>query len=77
LNASLLFLPGSKNFPQLFAGKIDFGIFLLVMFVLGEFDIVANFERLYDLQFWTMMTIGGIFGVAIAIASTLQIKYTR
>jgi len=51
-------------------------IFLVVIILSGETTEVLNFEQLYNSRFWFMMTLGGLFGVAIAIVTTLQIKFT-
>jgi len=51
-------------------------LFVPVMLFLGEFGTVMEFSKLGNLKFWSMMTLGGLFGVAIAIVTTLQIKFT-
>lgn len=51
-------------------------LFMPAMTIMGEVTEIVQFPKLWDLGFWFMMTLGGIFGVAIAIVTTLQIKYT-
>jgi len=51
-------------------------LFLPLMLLFGEFPVVAQFTHLTSLQFWTMMTVGGIFGFAIGYVTGLQIKVT-
>jgi len=51
-------------------------LFMPVMLLLGEVGTVLEFPKLMSLTFWFMMSLAGIFGVAIAIATTLQIKFT-
>jgi len=51
-------------------------LFMPIMLLLGEHGVVLDFPKLWDLKFWSMMTLGGLFGVAIAIVTTLQIKFT-
>ena len=38
---------------------------------------VLQFTHLTSLQFWTMMTVGGIFGFAIGYVTGLQIKVKK
>ncbi|XP_077375821.1 GDP-fucose transporter 1 isoform X2 [Festucalex cinctus] len=51
-------------------------LFLPLILVFGEVGRVASFNRLTDLSFWGMMTLGGMFGFAIGYVTGLQIKYT-
>jgi len=51
-------------------------LFIPVMIFLGEVTEISTFPKLFSIHFWFVMTMGGIFGVAIAIVTTLQIKYT-
>jgi len=51
-------------------------LFIPVMVILGEVGEVSTFPKLLDLGFWFVMTLGGLFGVAISIVTTLQIKFT-
>lgn len=51
-------------------------LFLPLMPLAGEIIEVINFDRLYDLHFWSMMVIGGVFGFAIGYVSGLQIQVT-
>ncbi|XP_029284651.1 GDP-fucose transporter 1 isoform X2 [Cottoperca gobio] len=51
-------------------------LFLPLILVFGELGSLASFSRSFDLRFWGMMTLGGVFGFAIGYVSGLQIKYT-
>lgn len=51
-------------------------LFLPLMFLFGEYPVVLNYEKLNDSYFWTLMTIGGVFGFAIGYVTGLQIKVT-
>ncbi|XP_058485457.1 GDP-fucose transporter 1 isoform X2 [Solea solea] len=51
-------------------------LFLPLMLVFGEFGHILSFNRLTDLRFWGVMTVGGVFGFAIGYVTGLQIKFT-
>jgi len=51
-------------------------IFLPVILVSGEMSTVFAFQNLYQPYFWFMMVVSGIFGVAIAVVTMMQIKFT-
>uniref|UniRef100_A0A3Q3WJ09 Sugar phosphate transporter domain-containing protein n=1 Tax=Mola mola TaxID=94237 RepID=A0A3Q3WJ09_MOLML len=51
-------------------------LFLPLLLVFGELGRIASFSRLADLSFWSMMTLGGVFGFAIGYVTGLQIKFT-
>lgn len=51
-------------------------LFIPLIFMFGEVGRLTSFSRLTDLWFWTMMTIGGVFGFAIGYVTGLQIKFT-
>lgn len=51
-------------------------LFMPLIVVFGEVGRVTAFNRLTDLSFWGMMTLGGVFGFAIGYVTGLQIKYT-
>ncbi|XP_075322771.1 GDP-fucose transporter 1 isoform X1 [Odontesthes bonariensis] len=51
-------------------------LFLPLILVFGELGKVAHFSRLTDLNFWGIMTLGGVFGFAIGYVTGLQIKFT-
>jgi GDP-fucose transporter C1 len=53
-----------------------FFLFLPLMVMSGEHSVVANFDKLGSLYFWTMMVLAGFFGVAIGLVTMLQIKFT-
>lgn len=46
------------------------------MLLSGEYYTVIAFPRLSDRYFWTMMTLSGVFGIAIGYVTGLQIKVT-
>lgn len=51
-------------------------LFLPLLLIFGELSRLVHFSLLTDLWFWTMMTLGGVFGFAIGYVTGLQIKYT-
>ncbi|XP_054156334.1 GDP-fucose transporter 1-like [Oppia nitens] len=51
-------------------------LFLPLMIVTGEFSELANFGHLWDVNFWNLMTLSGVFGFAIGYVTGLQIKVT-
>lgn len=51
-------------------------LFLPLMIVFGEVPVVMSFKFLSSVNFWTMMTVGGVFGFAIGYVTGLQIKTT-
>lgn len=51
-------------------------LFIPLILVFGELGHLYNFSRLTDLGFWSVMTLGGVFGFAIGYVTGLQIKYT-
>lgn len=51
-------------------------LFLPLILVFGEVGRIVHFNRLTDLSFWGMMTLGGVFGFAIGYVTGLQIKFT-
>ncbi|XP_061671128.1 GDP-fucose transporter 1 isoform X2 [Syngnathoides biaculeatus] len=51
-------------------------LFLPLILVFGEVGRISNFSGLADLEFWGMLTLGGVFGFAIGYVTGLQIKYT-
>ncbi|KAK3740599.1 hypothetical protein QZH41_009716, partial [Actinostola sp. cb2023] len=51
-------------------------LFLPLMAVLGEIKEVIEFSKLSSPYFWFMMTMGGLFGIAIGYMTGLQIKVT-
>lgn len=51
-------------------------LFLPLMVVLGEFKEITTFPKLSSPYFWMMMTLGGLFGIAIGYMTGLQIKVT-
>jgi len=51
-------------------------LFLPLMFIFGEIPVVFNFQYLTSINFWFLMTIGGIFGFGIGYVTGLQIKVT-
>merc|ERR1711892_217410 len=51
-------------------------LFLPLMIIFGEIPVVFNFQFLTSINFWFLMTIGGIFGFGIGYVTGLQIKVT-
>ncbi|XP_067413717.1 GDP-fucose transporter 1 isoform X3 [Emydura macquarii macquarii] len=51
-------------------------LFLPLMLLLGEFRTLYHFDKLGNPGFWSMMTLGGVFGFAIGYVTGLQIKFT-
>ncbi|XP_051501775.1 GDP-fucose transporter 1-like isoform X2 [Myxocyprinus asiaticus] len=51
-------------------------LFIPLIVISGELGNLFNFSRLTDLNFWGMMTLGGVFGFAIGYVTGLQIKFT-
>lgn len=51
-------------------------LFLPLLLIFGEVGRIFSFSRLFDLGFWGMMTLGGVFGFAIGYVTGLQIKFT-
>jgi GDP-fucose transporter C1 len=53
-----------------------FFLFVPLMIMANEHEMLAEFDKLSSVYFWAMMTLGGIFGVAIGLVTMLQIKFT-
>lgn len=51
-------------------------LFPPLIFLMGEIPVVYNFPYLKSSYFWSMMTLSGIFGIAIGYVTGLQIKVT-
>ncbi|KXJ81388.1 GDP-fucose transporter 1 [Aedes albopictus] len=51
-------------------------IFIPLMLINGEFQVVMDYEHLAEPWFWGVMTVGGICGFAIGFVTALQIKVT-
>nr|AEE62032.1 unknown [Dendroctonus ponderosae] len=51
-------------------------LFLPIIFVTGEVQVVLNYPRLTDLFFWTILIGGGLCGFMIGFFTSLQIKFT-
>ncbi len=51
-------------------------LFPPLMFLLGEYSVVSSFPLLKSSYFWVMMTLSGVFGIAIGYVTGLQIKVT-
>jgi len=51
-------------------------LFLPLMIMFGDLPIVLNFQFLTSLNFWFLMTVGGVFGFVIGYVTGLQIKTT-
>ena len=51
-------------------------LFLPLMLLAGEAPEIWSFNKLFDVTFWSMMCIGGVFGFAIGYVTFLQIQVT-
>uniref|UniRef100_A0A915LDC5 Sugar phosphate transporter domain-containing protein n=1 Tax=Romanomermis culicivorax TaxID=13658 RepID=A0A915LDC5_ROMCU len=51
-------------------------LFLPLMFIFGEMKVIANFDKLNDLKFWALMSMGGGLGFAMSYVTGLQIQVT-
>lgn len=51
-------------------------LFLPLMFMNGDLSTVYTFPHLNNVKFWSMMTMSGVFGIAIGYVTGLQIKVT-
>ncbi|KAM4617183.1 GDP-fucose transporter 1 isoform 2-T3 [Discoglossus pictus] len=51
-------------------------LFLPLLLIFGELGTLLHFDKLYELHFWGMMTLGGVFGFGIGYVTGLQIKFT-
>ena len=51
-------------------------LFVPLMLFNGEQDTLASFEHLHNPRFWGMMSLAGVFGIAIGFVTGLQIKVT-
>ncbi len=51
-------------------------LFIPLMLIFGEIPTVIHFDKLFNGQFWFMMTMGGLFGFAIGYVTGLQIQVT-
>lgn len=51
-------------------------LFVPLMILNSEFQAVYNFPMLFSKYFWSMMTLSGLFGIAIGYITGLQIKVT-
>ena len=72
-------LPAVDNnlWKLMFYNNINAVILFLPMVLLnGEASVISNFESLYSIHFWFMMTLSGVFGFMIGFVTGLQIKVT-
>lgn len=51
-------------------------LFLPLIIIAGEIPVIYNYQHLFELWFWMVMTVGGICGFAIGFVTALQIKVT-
>jgi solute carrier family 35 (GDP-fucose transporter), member C1 len=49
-------------------------LFLPAMLLTGDYSAIFNFAHLSSVSFWTVMSIGGLFGFAIGYVTGLQIQ---
>eukprot|EP00111_Clytia_hemisphaerica_P021804 TCONS_00064105-protein len=50
--------------------------FVPLIIINGDLSVVAAFPHLYNPRFWLMMSLSGVFGIAIGYVTGLQIKVT-
>ncbi|XP_014220443.1 GDP-fucose transporter 1 [Trichogramma pretiosum] len=55
-----------------------YGVFLFIplMMINGELNVVYEYDRIADLHFWAAMLLGGICGFSIGYVTMLQIQVT-
>nr|ACO15376.1 GDP-fucose transporter 1 [Caligus clemensi] len=51
-------------------------LFLPLMLIFGEMDVLLSYGHFSSLSFWGMMTVGGVLGLGIGFVTGLQIKVT-
>lgn len=51
-------------------------LFLPIMILKSELSTLYHFDKLYDLGFWGVMSVSGLFGFMIGFVTGLQIKVT-
>jgi len=51
-------------------------LFIPLMLITGEWSEVTNFKFIAEIDFWSMMVAGGVFGFAIGYVTGLQIQVT-
>lgn len=51
-------------------------LFLPLILIFGEVGEVVYFPKLFDMQFWIIMCMSGVFGFAIGYVTGLQIQVT-
>ena len=49
-------------------------LFIPMMVIFGEFPVIMAFDGLFSPTFWSMMTMGGVFGCAIGYVTGLQVR---
>ncbi|CAE7447219.1 slc35c1, partial [Symbiodinium microadriaticum] len=61
----------------LYYNNINAAILFLPLIAIFEYDvIVANYDKLFSLFFWMIMTITGVMGFAIGLVTVMQVKAT-
>lgn len=51
-------------------------LFLPIMWAMGEVPVIVGSGDVYDSSYWGMMTLAGLFGIAIGLVTMLQIRVT-
>lgn len=49
-------------------------LFLPLIAINKEIPVILNYEKLADVKFWLMMSVGGLCGFAIGFVTALQIQ---
>eukprot|EP00045_Choanoeca_perplexa_P015119 m.183039 g.183039 ORF g.183039 m.183039 type:complete len:334 (+) comp16891_c0_seq9:33-1034(+) len=62
-------LTAYNNFNAMF-------LFMPVMLFMGELPLIADSSDIYSSSYWMLMTLAGLFGIAIGLVSMLQITVT-
>ncbi|XP_077983966.1 GDP-fucose transporter 1-like [Glandiceps talaboti] len=51
-------------------------LFIPLLLITGEFQVLFSFEKITDTGFWTIMTVSGLIGFSIGYVTGLQIQVT-
>ncbi|XP_065670561.1 GDP-fucose transporter 1 isoform X3 [Hydra vulgaris] len=73
---SMPFVDGNIWRLQIYNNFNAIFLFIPLMLFNGEHLMVINFSHIFSSYFWIMMTLSGVFGIAIGYVTGLQIKVT-
>ncbi|XP_067004063.2 GDP-fucose transporter 1 [Anabrus simplex] len=51
-------------------------LFLPIILINKEIPVILRYEKMWDITFWSLMTLGGFCGLAIGFVTALQIQVT-